>query len=78
MPSGRYIYISSVTLAFKNAVSTTIWCILVNKQPNTLSNLTSQVASCEAVQAAIYFASIDDKATDVCCLDCQQITQHPR
>jgi len=50
---------------------------LVNKQPNSSSNLTSQMALCEAVQAAIYSASIDDKATDVC-LDCQQITQYPK
>ena len=51
---------------------------LLNKLPNSLSNLRNHIASCDAAQAAIYPPSILDSATDTCCFDCQHIKQQPK
>ena len=39
--------------------------------PSSMSSIRSQIASCVAAHAAMYSASIEDSATEVCWRDCQ-------
>ena len=50
----------------------------VNKHPNSLRSLLNHIASCAVAHAAIYSASIEDNATEVCCFEHQLIMQQPK
>ena len=43
--------------------------------PNSTRSVHNHIASLVASHAAIYSASIDERATDTCCLDCHDIRQ---
>ena len=49
----------------------------VNWQTNSFSNRDNHSPSCVAAHAAIFSASMEDRATETCCFDCQLMRQHP-